>query len=138
MASKTLSDLSETMRKIDICMLSTHTAGNSIGSRPMSNNGEVDYDGDSYFFTWDESRMVADIRDDPNVSLNFQGKDWFSVAVEGMAEIVDDKAQFETHWTPDLDRWFKDGVETDGLVMIAVKASRVAYWDGEDNGEIIL
>jgi general stress protein 26 len=42
--------LSDNMKAIDFGMLSTRTEGGAFASRPMSNNGEVDYDGDSYFF----------------------------------------------------------------------------------------
>ena len=49
-----------------------------------------------------------------------------------------DKAIFAEHWDPSLDRWFPQGVDTEGLVMIAVKARRLHYWDGEDEGEIAL
>lgn len=42
-------------------MLATHTGGGGIAMRPMSNNGEVDYDGDPYYFAWAAARMVADI-----------------------------------------------------------------------------
>ena len=52
MTQKSLADLATKMRGIDIAMLSTRTAGGEIASRPMSNNGDVDDDGDSYFFTW--------------------------------------------------------------------------------------
>ncbi|MDB5964385.1 MAG: pyridoxamine 5-phosphate oxidase [Polaromonas sp.] len=136
MGLKTLSELSEKMRKIDIAMLTTHSDGGAMAGRPMSNNGEVDYDGDSWYFTWEQSRMVADIRRDPKVALAFQAEKAFLVAVEGKAELVSDKAAFKEHWTPGLDRWFKDGVDTPGLVMIRVHASRIHYWDGEDDGEI--
>ena len=67
MADKTLADLSEKMRDIDFAMLSTHTQGGAIGARPMSNNREVDYNGDSYYFTLDKARMVQDIEADPQV-----------------------------------------------------------------------
>src|SRR4051812_46479202 len=49
--TRTLSDISEKMRDIDFCMLATHASNGTIASRPMSNNREVDYDGDSWFFT---------------------------------------------------------------------------------------
>jgi general stress protein 26 len=52
MAEMTLSDIAEKMRDIDIAMLSTHTDGGIIASRPMSNNRDVEFDGDSYYFTW--------------------------------------------------------------------------------------
>ncbi|MBW6422414.1 pyridoxamine 5'-phosphate oxidase family protein [Rhizobium sp. XQZ8] len=136
MSGMSLSDLSEKMRDIDIAMLATHTDGGAIAARPMSNNREVDYDGDSCYFTWDESRMIDDIKRDPKVSLTFQGSNMFSVAVEGKAEVIHDKKQFEEHWTPDLDEWFADGIDTKGLAMIKVHAERIHYWNGEDNGEL--
>ena len=136
MSDKTLKDLAEKMRDIDIAMLLTHAEGGTIAGRPMSNNGEVDYDGDSYYFTWEQAKMVSDIEADPKVSLAFQGEKTFAVAVEGVAKLVRDKAQFAEHWTPDLDKWFDDGIDTEGVVMIHVHASRVHYWDGEDQGEV--
>lgn len=138
MSEMNLSDLSKKMREIDIAMLCTHTDGGAIAGRPMSNNGEVDYDGDSYYFTWEKSRMVDDIKRNPKVSLTFQGKKAFAVAVEGKADLIKEKKAFEEHWTPDLDAWFKDGTDTKGVVMIKVSASRVHYWDGEDEGEVKL
>jgi len=140
--AKTLSELAEKMRDIDFAMLSTHTDGGAIGARPMSNNRDVDYDGDSYYFTWDEARMVADIEADRQVSLSFLGKSGlfgtrpFFVAVEGSATIIRDKAAFGDHWVRDLDRWFEQGPDTPGVVMIHVRADRIHYWDGEDEGEL--
>ncbi len=144
MGEKTLADLAKAMRDIDFAMLSTHTDGGAIGARPMSNNAQVDYDGDSYYFTTDDTRMVRDIQSDPQVGLSFLGKAGmlgmrpFFVAVEGRADLVRDKAAFADHWTPDLDRWFEQGTDTPGLVMIHVRAARIHYWDGEDEGEISL
>ena len=126
------------MREIDIAMLMTRTDGGAIAGRPMSNNGDVEYDGDSYYFTMSDARMVADIEADPTVSLAFQGDDMFMVAVQGKGDIVRDKAAFGDHWNPDLDDWFEDGVDTAGLVMIKVSAERVHYWGGEENGEVKL
>ncbi|KQY13353.1 pyridoxamine 5'-phosphate oxidase family protein [Rhizobium sp. Root482] len=138
MSEKSLSEIAKRMRDIDIAMLSTHTDGGAIAGRPMSNNREVDYDGDSYYFTWEKSRMVEDIRGNSKVSLAFQGKKAFSVAVEGQAEVIKDKAEFKDHWTPDLDQWFEDGIDTKGVVMIKISATRLHYWDGEDEGEVKL
>ncbi len=144
MSEMSLSDLSGKMRDMDIAMLSTHTDGGAIASRPMSNNREVDYDGDSYYFTWDKSRMVADIERDPKVSLSFHGSSGllgstpFLIAVEGRAEVIRDKARFEEHWNSDLERYFGDGIDTPGVVMIKVRATRLHYWNGEEDGEVKL
>jgi len=144
MSSMDLKPLSKKLADIDFTMLQTHTDNGQIAGRPMSNNGEVEYQGDSYYFTWHQSRMVQDIQRDPRVALCFQantgllGKPGIMVHVEGNAELINDKAAFSQHWNAELDRWFKDGVDTPGVVMIKVHAARINYWDGEDNGEMVL
>lgn len=138
MSEKTLSALSKKMRGIDLTVLTTTTTGGQLAARPMSNNGEVDYDGTSYYFTYDKSRTVKDIRKDDQVQLAFQGKDYFFATVQGQAELIEDKAEMEEHWSPDLERWFKEGLDTPGIVMIKVAAKRIHYWDGEEDGEVKL
>lgn len=144
MPKMTLQDLTKKMADIDFAMLITKTKLGQISARPMSNNGEVDFDADSYYFTWEDSRMTDDIERDQAVGLTFTGnkglfgKPPLFVSVEGEAELVRDKAQFAAHWTPDLDHWFKDGIDTPGVTMIKVRAIRVHYWDGEDQGELVV
>jgi general stress protein 26 len=144
MADLSLSDISEKMRDIDFTILSTRTEGGAIAGRPMSNNREVEYDGDSYFFALDDTRAVADIRRDPNVGLGYQAKSGmlhmkpFFITVEGQASLIQDKASFADHWNKDLDSWFKQGIDTPGLTLIKVHAERLHYWDGYDEGELDL
>jgi len=144
MPSWTLRDLAEKMRDIDFTMLSTRAPNGAIGARPMSNNRQVDYDGDNYFFTTDDTQMVSDIEGDSSVGLSFQGTSGMLgmrplfIAIEGEASLIRDKARFAEHWTKDLDRWFKQGVDTPGLVLIKVHGKRAHYWNGEDEGEMIL
>ena len=142
MSTMTMKDLSHAMKKIDFAMLTTRTDSGQLATRPMSNNGEVDYGGDSFYFSWDSARTVSDIARDPQVALSFQGsagplgKPPLFVAVEGTAAIVRDKAAFAKRWSPDLERWFPNGIETEGMVMIHVHADRVHYWDGSEQGEV--
>ena len=144
MAELTLSDISEKMRDIDFAILSTRTQSGAIAARPMSNNRQVDYDGDNYFFTLQETGSIRDITGDPNVGLSVQGRSGalgmkpFFITIEGRAELIRDKGQFAEHWTSDLDEWFKDGIDTPGLVLIKVNAQRLHYWDGYQEGEICL
>lgn len=138
---KTMKEIAKRMAGIDIAILSTHTKGGHIANRPMSNNGDVDYDGTSYYFTFEKARAVSDIEANPEVALGFAGKggilaDAIYVAVEGKAELIRDKAAFGEHWTSDLDRWFGKGVDTPGIVLIKVRATRMTYWDGEEEGEV--
>jgi len=142
--SKTLAELAHKMREIDFCMLATRGPNGAIATRPMSNNQDVEYDGDSYYFTYENAHMVAEIQRDPQVGLAFQGSTGllglrpFFAAVEGHAELIRDKGQFKEHWSSDLDQWFRHGADTPGLVMIKVHADRIHYWDGEKEGEIKL
>ena len=137
-STMTLTDLAKRMADIDIANLSTHTEGGNIAARPMSNNGQVEYDGTSYYFSYGEARVVKDIEADPKVALTFQGQNYFYVTVEGQAKLITDKATMQDHWVKDLDRWFKQGLDTPGLVMIQIDATRIHYWDGEDDGEVEL
>jgi general stress protein 26 len=140
----TLEDLSKKMADIDFAMLSTRAENGAIAARPMSNNGDVEYDGDSWFFTYEEAHTVADIQRDAKVGLSFQGsksllgKPPLFIAVEGTAELIRDKAAFAEHWTKDLDYWFEQGIDTPNIVLIKVHASRIHYWNGKDEGEILV
>ena len=139
MPKMSLSELSEKMRNIDFCILSTREERGGVSSRPMSNNGDVEYDGDSWFFSFEDTRKVAAIRRDPRVSVSLSaapsllGKPGIFIAIEGEASVIRDRQAFEEHWVKDLDRWFEDGVDTPGLVLIKVHADRIEYWDSEEN-----
>ena len=45
--------------------------------------------------------------------------------MEGRAELIRDRATFQQHWRPDLDKWFEKGVDTPGLVLLKVRATRI-------------
>ena len=88
----------------------------------MSNNAQVDWDGDNWFFSNGDTRKVAQLRAHPAVTLDFQSKDTW-ISVRGQARLHrDDRALFEAHWTKDLDRWFEQGIDTPGLTLIEVVA----------------
>jgi general stress protein 26 len=135
-SDKTLAEVAEKMRDIDIAILTTRTEGGKLAGRPMSSNRDVEYDGDSYYFAMDRERVISDIESDRNVSLAFVGSGHFYATVAGEAELIRARSAFESHWVPDLDEWFEDGVNTPGLVMIKVHANRIEYWDGMENGEL--
>lgn len=144
MSTMTLPELAKKMADIDYLMLSTLTDNGQLAARPMSNNEDVDYDGTSWYFTWADARMVDDIRRDPSVGLAYQGKAHLFgapplfIAVEGKAELITDQAAFKEHWDDSMDRWFKQGPATPGIILVKVQAERIHYWDGEDEGELTL
>ena len=145
--TKTLADISDAMKDIDFCMLVSRAQDGSLGGRPMSNNREVAYEGTSWFFTDDSTRTVEDIGRDASIGLTYQGKAGLKglvgapglfVHVEGEAKLIRDKQAFREHWTTDIERWFEQGIDTPGLVLIEVAAKRIHYWDGKEEGEVKL
>jgi len=76
------------------------------------------------------------------VSMNAMGSTYFVGVEYGSTASVWSSTDHGDHWTPALDPWFKDGVETQGVVMIQVNAHHIRYWDASspklDMGEIDL
>lgn len=125
--------ITEMLRDIDICMLVTRDGG-SLRGRPMSNNGLVEYDGDSWFFTYRDTPKVYHITADPHVELAYIATDrgtW--VSIEGSAEVVEDEQRKRDLWGEDLGQWFEGGPDDDGIVLLKVTAERIHAWaDGEE------
>ncbi|MCB2377237.1 pyridoxamine 5'-phosphate oxidase family protein [Hymenobacter sp. BT635] len=136
MAHKTLHDIAEKMKRLDIAMLTTETSRGQFASRPMSNNGDVTYDGNSYFFTYDGSRTVQDIEKNPHVGLTFEGPKRLYISITGRATLIRHKPTMQQHWVPDVEQWFKQGIDTPGIVLIRVEANRIKYWQDADEGEL--
>jgi general stress protein 26 len=128
-----LSSVAKLLAKLDICMLTTRAEGGELHGRPMSNNGEVEWDGDSRFFAFGDSRKVTEIEADEHVELAFidtPNGTW--VNVEGRAAIVRDDAERKRDlWLDDLERWFPEGPEDPNVVLIKVSAAHIDAWAGE-------
>lgn len=131
----TRKELARAMADMDLCIMVTRE-DDGMCSRPMSNNAQVDWDGDNWFFSNGDTRKVAQLRAHPAVTLDFQSKDsWISL--RGRATLHQgDKALFRQHWTKDLDRWFPEGIDTPGLTLIQVSAQEAEAWGRIGNGSI--
>ena len=137
--SKSITQVANMMRDLDYCMFTTRAEDGSLRSRPMSNNGEVEFDGDVWFFSAGESRKVAEIEADPSVELSYSDAARFLfISMSGTATIVRDIAKKQELWIEDLERWFEDGPDDEDVVLIKVTPNVVAYWNGEENNEVTL
>lgn len=133
-----LKDISQAMKKLDICMMVTHNSGMGLESRPMSNNKDVEFNGDSWFFANEDASVIRHLKKNPQVCLSYEGDEDLYITVMGEGYTSQDKAELKAHWVSDLDQWFEDGVDTEGLTLIHVKAERVKYWKNAEEGEIAL
>ena len=123
-----MKSLAKLMKGLDLCLMTTTAANGMIVSRPMSNNGDVDFDGTSYFFTWEQSGVAEELRANKNVNLGFQAADKTYISACGKAKLITNREVMTDHWNPDLEIWFEDGLDTEGILMIEVKCKRIKYW----------
>lgn len=125
--------IAELIKDIDICMFVTRADG-AVRGRPMSNNGKVEYDGDSWFFSYRDTPKIEEIEADPRVELAYIATEkgtW--VSIEGTAEVVDDDERKRKLWDKELEQWFQDGPEDDNVVLLKVSADRIHAWaEGEE------
>lgn len=142
MASKrsaTTKRVAEMMRDLDFCMFTTRSSDGRLHARPMSNNGEVEFDGDVWFFSAAETRKVEEIEAESAVHLSYADIERYRfISMSGNAEIVRDPKKKRELWIKELERWFDDGPESESIVLIKVTPNVVAYWNGEDAGELNL
>lgn len=126
--TKEFRSVDDAMAKIDFCMMQT-VGEHGVNSRPMSNNGVVQYDGDNWFFSRRGSAKVREIRADDRVHLTFadNGNANF-IAVWGTGEVVDDTDLKKKLWQPSLERWFENGPEDPEVTLIKVSAHKIQTW----------
>ena len=127
--------VTELIREGRICMFTTMTPEGRHVSRPMALQ-EAEFDGDLWFFVYDDSPKVVDIATHPQVNVAFSTKSNAWVSVSGRAEVVHDRAKAEQLWSAPLKAWFPDGLDTDGLALIKVTAESAEYWDAP-HGKVV-
>lgn len=129
-----LAKLREIVKAVDICMLTTVGEQGALHSRPMSNNRDVEFDGDLWFFTYGSSHKVDEVNRTSKVNASFADVDnQLYASLTGQAEVVRDRAKIEEHWKPQLKAWFPEGVETPDIALLKVTVERAEYWDSSQS-----
>lgn len=129
-----LGKLREIVKAVDICMLTTVDEQGDLHSRPMSNNRDVEFDGDLWFFTYGSSHKIDEVGRVPKVNASFADIDnQLYASLTGRAEVVRDRAKIEELWKPELRAWFPDGVDTPDIALLKVTVERGEYWDGSQS-----
>lgn len=135
---KSMSRIKELMKDIDFCILTSKGEKGLLHSRPMSNNRNVEYEGENYFFTYSDYDVCSEIEKDPAVSVSFSIPDeMIFISVGGRAELVHDKELMKKYWAEELQQYFPKGVNQEGIALIRVKAELITLWEGEEEYSIV-
>ena len=122
--------LREMIKDIDFCMLTTVDENNDLHSRPMSLNGEVDEDGNLWFFTSASSHKVSEVNRTPKCNVSFAAPDDNRyVSITATAELVTDRRKIKDLWKPILQAWFPEGSDDPDLALLRVQIEKAEYWD---------
>ena len=128
--SDDLEKLRELIKEIDFCMLTTIDERGDLHSRPMSSNGDIDVNGNLWFFTGAFSHKVSEIKDTPRVNVSFADpQNQHYVSVTGKARLVRDRAKIDELWRPEFQMWFPEGKDEPNMALLRVKAEKAEYWD---------
>ncbi|MFT4211364.1 MAG: pyridoxamine 5'-phosphate oxidase family protein [Microbacterium sp.] len=118
----------ELVEDIDFTMLTTVDADGRLVSRPMSTR-RMDEHGDIWFFTSDDTEKVDEIVENRDVGLAYcDAKGMRYVSVAGTATVVHDDALMAELYTPSLDVWFEDGLDTPGVALLKVTPQVTEFW----------
>ena len=125
-----LQKLREMVKEIDFCMLTTVDANGNLHSRPMSVNGDIDPDGELWFFTRASSQKVDEIAKLPKVNVSFADpENQHYVSITGNAQLVRDQNKIEELWKPEFKMWFPEGTEDPDIALLRVNLEKAEYWD---------
>lgn len=125
-----LQKVRELVKDIDFCMLTTVDENNDLHSRPMSVNGEIDPDGDLWFFTNASSHKVSEIARLPKVNVSFADpENQHYVSITGTAQLVRDRQKIDELWKPEFKMWFPNGKDDPDVALLRVSLEKAEYWD---------
>ena len=125
-----LQKLRELVKDIDFCMLTTVDENGDLHSRPMSANGEIEPNGDLWFFTSASSHKVSEIEKLPKVNVSFADPDnQHYVSISGTAQLVQDRNKINELWKPEFKMWFPEGKDDPDVALLRVSLEKAEYWD---------
>lgn len=125
--------IGEFIMDIDFTMMTTIDETGNLQSRPMSTQ-KTEFDGDVYFFTYEDTNKVRHIAANPRINLAYSAPDQQTyVSLKGAAQTSRDRQKMEELWSPELRAWFPDGLDTPGIILIKVAVETAEYWDSRSS-----
>lgn len=127
--TEALARVKELVEDIDYTMLTTQDDSGQLVSRPMSTR-QMDENGDIWFFTSEDTKKVDEAEEHRDVGLSYlDSKGHRYVSVSGRALVVHDEEKMKELYSPDLDIWFEDGLDTPGITLLRVTPTECEFWE---------
>ncbi len=121
--------LGELIQDIQFAMFTTVDRDGSLHSRPMA-AGELESEGDLWFFSSRSSGKIKSIEKDQHVNVAFSSPENHKyVSVSGRAELISDRQKMKSLWKSMFKTWFPQGLEDPNLILIRVRVESAEYWD---------
>lgn len=117
------------IKSIKFAMMVTHAGDGHMHARPMVATSH-EFDGALWFFTDKRSHKTDEIEDNPRVLLAYSDPDSQTyVAIDGTAELYEDRAKIDELWQESMRTWFPKGKDDPNVALIRVEADGAAFWD---------
>jgi general stress protein 26 len=130
MRADNLQKIRNLVKDIDFCMLTTVDENGDLHSRPMSANGEIDQEGNIWFFTDIASHKVSEVAKLPKVNVSFADPDNQKyVSISGLAQLVRNREKIEELWKPEFKIWFPGGMDDPKIALLKINLEKAEYWD---------
>jgi general stress protein 26 len=128
--SQQIEKLRDLVKDTEFCMLTTIDDDGSLHSRPMSTNGDIEENGDLWFFIYASSHKVDEINHHQQVNVSFSNPNKQSyVSMSGTAHLVKDRSKMQELWRPQLKAWFPQELDEPDIALLKVKVVKAEYWD---------
>jgi general stress protein 26 len=115
------------------CMLVTHGPGGTLHARPMHAIPDRDKR-EILFFTELAGGKAHELANKDEVCITFMShkKNDF-IAVQGKAELTQDRGLIDAHWNKMVQAWFPQGKDDPNVGMIRVRVRGGEYWDASSS-----
>jgi general stress protein 26 len=121
--------IGEIIQDLKVGMVTTLNEEGGLCSRPMWVQ-EADSTGTLWFFTSRNSELMREIRENPHVNVTFSSPEKNKyLSTSGLGYEVYDQSKMQELWDPSLKAWYKEGLETPGIVLLKIEMRDTEYWD---------
>lgn len=119
--------LYDLVKDFGTAMMVTRSSDGHAHARPMA-VGELLPDTQAYFVTGIETPKIAEIENDAETLITFQGKTEFAT-LAGTISVERDRTIIDRLWKESWRAWFPQGKEDPSLCVLRFEPREGEYWD---------